>query len=82
MDSAGSKSVISDDMQELNQGRENISNSVQGHKANLSNPNTSEKSKQNSAAVIDALGDVAHYGNEDNPQSKSAAENLEGSRAA
>ena len=41
MDSAGSKSVMSDDMQELSQGKENISNTIQGHKANLSNPSTS-----------------------------------------
>lgn len=40
MASAGSKSVISDDMQELTQGKETISNSIQGHKANLSNPST------------------------------------------
>jgi hypothetical protein len=40
MASAGSKSVLSDDMQELTQGKETISNSIQGHKANLSNPST------------------------------------------
>jgi hypothetical protein len=38
MDSAGNRSVISDDMQELNQGKEDISHQIQGHKANLSNP--------------------------------------------
>lgn len=38
MDSAGSKSVVSNDMQELNRGKEDISNQVSGHKANLSNP--------------------------------------------
>lgn len=40
MADAGAKSVISEDMQELNQGQEQISNSIQGHKANLSNPST------------------------------------------
>ena len=40
MASAGNKSVISDDMQELNQGPEDISKTIQGHKANLSNPST------------------------------------------
>lgn len=38
MASAGNKSVISDDMQELRQGQEDISNAISGHKANLSNP--------------------------------------------
>lgn len=38
MSSAGSKSVISNDMQELGQGKEDISHQIQGHKANLSNP--------------------------------------------
>jgi hypothetical protein len=41
MDSAGAKSVISNDIQELTEGREQISKRVQGHKANLSNPSTS-----------------------------------------
>lgn len=38
MNSAGDRSVISKDMQELGQGREDVSHSIQGHKANLSNP--------------------------------------------
>ncbi|CEI62864.1 hypothetical protein FVEN_g565 [Fusarium venenatum] len=83
MDSAGNRSVLSNDMQELRTGKEEISNKIQGHKANLSNPNTSEASKENSKKEIDALGgDVNHYGQESDPRSKSAAENLEGSRAA
>ncbi|KAI0124969.1 hypothetical protein BJ170DRAFT_726680 [Xylariales sp. AK1849] len=82
MDSAGAKSTISRDMEELTQGKETISNSVSGHKANLSNPNTSEKSKENSRNVIAQLGgDAAHYGNEKNPRSKNAAEEIDGSRA-
>ena len=38
MDSAGARSKMSQDMQEITQGREDISKTVQGHKANLSNP--------------------------------------------
>ena len=108
MSDGAAKSVLSEDMQELNQGQENISNSIQGHKANLSNPSTSplspiacsglyvytklltrnaadtsEKSKENSRQAIEALGgDAQHTTGTVNPQSKSAAENLEGSRAA
>ncbi|KAI9901115.1 hypothetical protein N3K66_002932 [Trichothecium roseum] len=82
MESAGAKSTMSRDMQELTQGKEDVSNQIQGHKANLSNPNTSEQSKQNSANAIEELGGEAnHYGKEDQPHSKSAAETLEGSRA-
>ncbi|KFH41212.1 hypothetical protein ACRE_080730 [Hapsidospora chrysogenum ATCC 11550] len=81
MASAGNKSVISDDMQELNQGPEDMSKTIQGHKANLSNPNTSEQSKKNSAQVIDSLGgDANHYGGQDKPHGKNAADKLEGSR--
>lgn len=36
--SAGAKSTMSRDMEELTQGKEDISKKVQGHKANLSNP--------------------------------------------
>ncbi|KAK0390090.1 hypothetical protein NLU13_3663 [Sarocladium strictum] len=83
MDSAGNRSVISDDMQELNQGKEDISHQIQGHKANLSNPNTSEESKKNSADAIHALGgDANQYSNVDKPRSKNAAEQLDGSRVA
>jgi hypothetical protein len=41
MDSAGAKSHMSEDMKELNTGKEDISHKVQGHKANLSNPSMS-----------------------------------------
>ena len=45
-------------------------------------PDTSEKSKENSRATIDALGgDAAHYGGVGEPRSKDAAEKLDGSRA-
>ncbi|GAW18936.1 hypothetical protein ANO14919_084190 [Xylariales sp. No.14919] len=82
MDSAGSKSTISRDMQEITQGREEISHKVQGHKANLANPNTSEGSKERSRQIIDDLGgNTAHYGGEGEPRSKSAAEAIDGSRA-
>lgn len=39
--SAGAKSTMSRDMEELTQGKEDISKQVQGHKANLSNPSKS-----------------------------------------
>lgn len=42
---------------------------------------TSEASKAHSQEVVDALGDTAHYGDKDQPHSKSAANNIEGSRA-
>ncbi|CAJ2507208.1 Uu.00g083940.m01.CDS01 [Anthostomella pinea] len=83
MESAGAKSTMSCDMQELTEGKETISHSVQGHKANLSNPNTSEKSKKHSKEVIDSLGgDIAHYGDEDKPRTKTAAESIDGSRVS
>ncbi|KAI0169572.1 hypothetical protein GGR52DRAFT_472971 [Hypoxylon sp. FL1284] len=82
MESAGAKSTMSRDMQELTTGRENVSNAVKGHKANLATPNTSEKSKENSRKVIESMGgDDAHYGDEDQPRTKTAAENIDGSRA-
>ncbi|KAI0118563.1 hypothetical protein F4776DRAFT_634624 [Hypoxylon sp. NC0597] len=82
MDSAGAKSTMSRDMQELTTGKETTSNVVKGHKANLANPNTSEKSKEHSREVIDSMGgDAAHYGNQDQPRTKNAAEEIDGSRA-
>ncbi|KAI1341935.1 hypothetical protein F5Y15DRAFT_352007 [Xylariaceae sp. FL0016] len=82
MDSAGAKSTMSRDMEELTTGKEEMSKTVQGHKANLSNPNTSEASKKHSREVIDSMGgDAVHYSKDDNPHTKSAANNLEGSRA-
>ncbi|KFA79991.1 hypothetical protein S40288_01852 [Stachybotrys chartarum IBT 40288] len=81
--SAGNRSVMSNDMQELTQGKEQISDSIRGHKANLSNPNTSQASKENSAKVIEELGGSAtQQTHRDNPVSKSAADKLEGTRAA
>ena len=41
MDSAGAKSTMSRDIEELTQGKEQTSKTVQGHKANLSNPSKS-----------------------------------------
>ncbi|KAI9148953.1 hypothetical protein HJFPF1_10997 [Paramyrothecium foliicola] len=79
-------SVISNDMQELNQGKEDISNQIRGHKANLSNPtadivqsDTSQESKANSEQAIKDLGGESNMlSNHD--RSKNAAEKLEGSR--
>ncbi|KAK3326099.1 hypothetical protein B0H66DRAFT_600236 [Apodospora peruviana] len=81
--SAGAKSAMSNDMQELAQGKEDISNQIKGHKANLSNPNTSEKSKKSSEKVIESLGgsDTQEMHRE-KPISKQAAEELYGSRAS
>ncbi|CAJ2510997.1 Uu.00g066220.m01.CDS01 [Anthostomella pinea] len=85
MNSAGAKSTMSRDMEELTRGKEDISDQVRGHKANISNPSklhTSEKSKEKSRQTIENLGgEGAHYGKEADPRSKSAANNLEGSRA-
>ncbi|KAL8720260.1 MAG: hypothetical protein Q9225_002858 [Loekoesia sp. 1 TL-2023] len=50
---------------------EDISNAASGHKANLSNPNTSEASKAHSKEVLESLGDQPHYGKEDQNVSKS-----------
>lgn len=83
MDSAGAKSVVSNDMQELTQGKEQTRNSIAGHKANLSNPNTSEASKENSEQAIKDLGGSAtQEAARQNPISKDAADNLTGTRAA
>lgn len=43
---------------------------------------TSEESKANSAKMVEALGGESNlYGKKEQPRSKNAAENLEGSRA-
>ncbi|KAF2189531.1 hypothetical protein K469DRAFT_503221, partial [Zopfia rhizophila CBS 207.26] len=47
----------------INDTAEDISNRAQGHKANLSNPNTSEEAKEHSRQVLKSLGDEdAFYG--------------------
>ncbi|KAG9682899.1 hypothetical protein KCU95_g16747, partial [Aureobasidium melanogenum] len=47
----------------MNQTAEDISHQVTGHKANLSNPNTSDASKQHSKQVLEQLGgEQAFYG--------------------
>ncbi|EON67949.1 hypothetical protein W97_07446 [Coniosporium apollinis CBS 100218] len=49
--------------QAINESPEDISNQAQGHKANLSNPNTSEASKENSRQALEDLGgEDAFYG--------------------
>ncbi|KAH6850518.1 hypothetical protein B0I37DRAFT_444533 [Chaetomium sp. MPI-CAGE-AT-0009] len=83
MDSAGSKSAMSNDVQEITEGKEDITNRIRGHKANLSNPNTSEESKQASREALRELGgDETLEDRRNNPVSKDAAEKLYGSRAA
>ncbi|KAK4118743.1 hypothetical protein N657DRAFT_627904 [Parathielavia appendiculata] len=83
MDSAGAKSVMSNDMKELTEGKEGITSEIRGHKANLSNPNTSEESKQASKEVLKELGgDDTIEAHRNKPISKSAADDLYGTRAA
>ncbi|KAK0636039.1 hypothetical protein B0T17DRAFT_612827 [Bombardia bombarda] len=83
MDSAGAKSVMSNDMKELTEGKEQTSNTIKGHKANLSNPNTSEASKKNSERVLEDLGGSdTQEATRNKPISKDAAEELYGTRAA
>ncbi|KAJ4415721.1 hypothetical protein N0V85_002596 [Neurospora sp. IMI 360204] len=83
MSSEGAKSVMSNDMKELNEGKEHTSNEIRGHKANLANPNTSDKSKEHSEKMIEELGgSETQEAIRNKPVSKSAAEELYGSRAA
>ncbi|EGO61012.1 hypothetical protein NEUTE1DRAFT_98165 [Neurospora tetrasperma FGSC 2508] len=64
LSSQGAKSAMSNDMKELNEGKEHTSNVIRGHKANLANPrigigihsDTSEESKKHSEKVIEELG--------------------------
>ncbi|KAF2244649.1 hypothetical protein BU26DRAFT_434229 [Trematosphaeria pertusa] len=49
--------------QNINNTTEDVSNQAQGHKANLSNPNTSDASKEHSKQVLKDLGgEKAFYG--------------------
>ncbi|KAF3007947.1 hypothetical protein E8E13_011289 [Curvularia kusanoi] len=49
--------------QNINNTTEDISNKASGHKANISNPNTSEESKQKSKEALKELGgEAAFYG--------------------
>jgi hypothetical protein len=41
--SAGAGSVMSNDMKELTEGKEDITSQIRGHKANLSNPSRSPR---------------------------------------
>ncbi|KAI9812583.1 MAG: hypothetical protein M1827_004572 [Pycnora praestabilis] len=61
---------------------EDISNLATGHKANLSNPNTSDASKQNSQQVLDGLPDQPHYGKDDQNASKNPNQVAGGLKAA
>ncbi|KAK0756195.1 hypothetical protein N5P37_011285 [Trichoderma harzianum] len=48
---------------------EDISNKARGHKANLSNPNTSDQSKERSKQELKELGgDKAFYGKQEKAQ--------------
>ncbi|KAI4287927.1 MAG: hypothetical protein L6R35_002813 [Caloplaca aegaea] len=62
---------------------EDISHQAQGHKANLSNPNTSDASKAHSKEVLDSLGgDKAFYSDEDQNASKNPNQVAGGLKAA
>ncbi|MCJ1309434.1 hypothetical protein MMC25_003093 [Agyrium rufum] len=61
---------------------EDISNAASGHKANLSNPNTSEASKAHSKEVLDSMPDQPHYGAEDQNVSKNPNQVAGGLKAA
>ncbi|KAL8906848.1 MAG: hypothetical protein Q9207_001775 [Kuettlingeria erythrocarpa] len=64
---------------------EDISNQAKGHKANLSNPNTSDASKERSKEVLESLGgDSAFYSksNEDPNVSKDPSRVAGGLKAA
>ncbi|VBB73819.1 Putative protein of unknown function [Podospora comata] len=51
------RDIVGDAAQEnALQAPEEISNQARGHKANLSNPNTSEQSKENSKQKLEELG--------------------------
>ncbi|KAI4172174.1 MAG: hypothetical protein LQ343_003734 [Gyalolechia ehrenbergii] len=50
---------------------EDISNVASGHKANLSNPNTSQAAKEHSKQVLESMPDQPFYGKEDQNDSKS-----------
>ncbi|KAF2088431.1 putative conidiation-specific expression protein [Saccharata proteae CBS 121410] len=61
----------SEDMQNINQTTEDISHMATGHKANLSNPNTSEASKERSRQALEELGgEDAFYGKKGDPTEK------------
>ncbi|XTI86308.1 putative conidiation-specific expression protein [Cenococcum geophilum] len=56
-------------MQNINETAKNISNSAQGHRAYLRNPNTSNASKQHPKEMLEKLGgEDAFYGKEEEPR--------------
>ncbi|KAL8805091.1 MAG: hypothetical protein Q9223_000759 [Gallowayella weberi] len=61
---------------------EDISNAASGHKANLSNPNTSEASKAHSKEVLDNMPNQPHYGQEEQNVSKNPNQVAGGLKAA
>ncbi|KAI9724735.1 MAG: hypothetical protein M1812_000010 [Candelaria pacifica] len=66
----------------INNTPEDISNVAQGHKANISNPNTSDASKANSQKVLDEMPENPHYGDEDQNKSKNPNQVAGGLKAA
>ncbi|MCJ1482370.1 hypothetical protein MMC06_002534 [Schaereria dolodes] len=62
---------------------EDISHAATGHKANLSNPNTSDASKAHSEEVLSSLPDDPHYGGkEPDAQNKNPGNVAGGLKAA
>ncbi|MCJ1369697.1 hypothetical protein MMC20_000909 [Loxospora ochrophaea] len=66
----------------MNDTAEDISNSASGHKANLSNPNTSEASKAHSKEVLENMPDQPFYGSEEQNVSKNPNQVAGGLKAA
>ncbi|KAI9714174.1 MAG: hypothetical protein M1828_001189 [Chrysothrix sp. TS-e1954] len=75
MDSQGAKSAMSDDMQTVGKGPEYDSNKASGLKATIAREDRSEATKEKAQKELDSMGDV-HYGDQKNPASESAKENL------
>ncbi|KAL7914232.1 hypothetical protein GGI35DRAFT_439743 [Trichoderma velutinum] len=57
-------------LEDMHEQPEDISNMARGHKANLSNPNTSDESKERSKQQLKELGgEKAFYGKQEKAQS-------------
>lgn len=68
-------------MDNINNTAEDISNQAAGHKANLSNPNTSEASKANSKEILESMN-KPFYSDEDQNVSKNPNQVAGGLKAA
>ncbi|KAF2119455.1 hypothetical protein BDV96DRAFT_684048 [Lophiotrema nucula] len=59
-----------DPMHDIHDTPDNRSHQAQSHKANLSNPNTSEKSKKRSAEALQSLGGEDAFYSKDEAEKK------------